>query len=169
MPSHFFPPAESANAFGVVAFGKTLDSEQLLDAYRHGIFPWPMTERSTLVPWFSPDPRGILEFDGLHVSRRLAQTVRSNKFKITSDQDFAGVMAGCETSQDRAAHTWITPQMTAAYQSLHKAGHAHSVEAWHEGKLAGGLYGVAIGGLFAGESMFYRARDASKVVLVRLV
>jgi leucyl/phenylalanyl-tRNA--protein transferase len=120
------------------------------------------------IPWFSPDPRAILPLDGLVVSRRLAQTCRTGKFTITSNRDFTGVVAGCASSQDRHQYTWITPVMISAYQQLNERGQAHSIEAWRDGKLAGGLYGVTIGGLFAGESMFYHVRDASKVALVRL-
>jgi leucyl/phenylalanyl-tRNA--protein transferase len=167
MASQFFPPADSADSNGIVAIGGSLQPKRLLDAYRHGIFPWPHSARS--IPWFSPDPRAILELDRLRVSRRLAQTCRSGKFRITSDRDFAGVVVGCASVQDRRRATWITRDMAAAYVELHKQGHAHSVEAWHEDQLAGGIYGVTVGGLFAGESMFYRARDASKVVLVHLV
>jgi leucyl/phenylalanyl-tRNA--protein transferase len=175
MPSRFFPSVESGGfhgsdtAYGIVGFGGPLSTERLLDAYRHGIFPWPVSERLSSMPWFCPDPRGILPLDGLKISRRLQQTRRSGKFTITSDRDFAAVVDGCATSQDRPLATWITPDIAAAYRELHRLGHAHSIEAWHEGQLAGGLYGVTVGAAFAGESMFYHVRDASKVVLVRLV
>jgi leucyl/phenylalanyl-tRNA--protein transferase len=115
--------------------------------------------------WWSPDPRAIIELDGLHVSRRLTRTVRSGKFRVSFDEDFAGVIRGCG---DRAEGTWITPDMVTAYTRLFDLGVAHSVEVWHNGQLAGGTYGVALGGLFAAESMFYRVRDASKVALVAL-
>jgi leucyl/phenylalanyl-tRNA---protein transferase len=169
MASRFFPPADSANADGVVAVGGSLEPERLLDAYRHGIFPWPISPRSKAIPWFSPDPRGVLELDALHVSRRLVQTIRSGKFEITSDRDFDAVVAACGTAQWRRHATWITTEIGAAYRALNERGQAHSIEAWHDGQLAGGLYGVTVGGLFAGESMFYHVRDASKVVLARLV
>jgi leucyl/phenylalanyl-tRNA--protein transferase len=111
----------------------------------------------------------VIELDRFHVSRRLARTIRSGRFEATADRDFAGVIDGCATAQRRKGQTWITPPMRAAYLRLHHQGHAHSVETWRDGALAGGVYGVAIGGLFAGESMFYRERDASKVALAHLV
>ena len=144
--------------------------EWLLDAYRHGIFPWPIWEEGEPMAWWSLDPRAIIELDrGLHVTRRLRRTVRSQKFEITRDQDFRGVIRGCATSPGRRGRTWLTDEMVVAYTRLHDLGHAHSIEAWHAGMLAGGVYGVAIGGLFAAESMFYHVRDASKVALVHLV
>ncbi len=153
-----------ADADGLVAVGGDLGPERLIEAYRNGIFPW-FSEGSPVL-WWSPDPRAIIELDGLHVSRRLARTVRSGRFSVTFSHDFEGVIRGCA---DRPEGTWITPAMIAAYTALHRLGAAHSVEVWHEGQLAGGLYGVALGGLFAGESMFTRVRDASKVALVYLV
>ena len=148
--------------------GGSLEPEWLLDAYRHGIFPWPMGDEE-LPLWWSPDPRAIIEFDRLHVSRRLRRTLESGRFEVTCDRDFAGVIGGCATAGGREWETWITRDMIAAYTRLAELGVAHSVEAWHDGRLAGGVYGVAIGGLFAAESMFYRIRDASKVALVHLV
>ena len=119
--------------------------------------------------WWSPDPRAIIELDGLVVSRRLKRTCRSGQFQVTRDGDFEGVIRGCGTAPGRVGATWITPEMIAAYTNLAGLGHAHSVEVWRQGRLAGGVYGVAIGGLFAAESKFYRVRDASKVALVHLV
>ncbi len=119
--------------------------------------------------WWSPDPRAIFEFDDFHVSRRLARTLRQKQFSVTSDRDFAGVIRGCATVGDRESHTWLTPAMIAAYAELSALGYAHSVEVWQAGKLVGGTYGVAIGGFFSAESMFFRARDASKVALANLV
>jgi len=168
-PSKFFPPAETCDREGLIGFGGELSEEWLLDAYSHGIFPWPMGEPGTPVPWWSPDPRAVIELDRFHVPRRLRRMIRSGRFDVTRDRDFAGVIEGCATAGDRVGETWITPEMVAAYTRLHRRGHAHSVEAWHEGRLAGGVYGVAIGGLFAAESMFYRVSEASKVALVRLV
>jgi leucyl/phenylalanyl-tRNA--protein transferase len=168
-PSPFFPPAELADAEGLVLMGGRLTPHWLLDAYAHGIFPWPVFERGWPMAWWSPDPRAIIELDGLRVSRRLARTCRSGGFHVTLDRDFAGVIEGCGTAQDRTDATWLTPEMIAAYTRLFYLGHAHSVEVWRQGQLAGGTYGIAVGGLFAGESMFYRVRDASKVALVRLV
>ena len=168
-PSKFFPPAEMADDHGLVMLGGKLSPEWLLDAYRHGIFPWPIFDDPKIMAWWSPDPRGVMELDGLYVSTRLARTIRSGKFEVTVNEDFIGVLHGCATAQDREGNTWLTDEMIEAYSHLHRLGHAHSVEVWHQGQLAGGTYGVAIGGLFAGESMFYRVRDASKVALVHLV
>jgi len=170
-PPRFFPPAETADADGLLAVGGRLTPEWLLDAYRHGIFPWPISldDGEDFLAWWSPDPRAIIELDGLHVSRRLRRTLRSGKFEVTCDRCFAGVVRGCATAAGRVGHTWITPEMEAAYLRLHQLGRAHSVEAWHRGELAGGTYGVSIGGLFAAESKFYRVRDGSKVALAHLV
>ena len=168
MPSRF-PPPDRAEPAGLVTIGGTLSPELLLDAYRHGIFPWPIIRGCREVQWWSPDPRAIFELDGFHVSRRLERTCRSGRFQITSDRDFAGVITGCATAGRRARSTWLTRDMIAAYQRLFDLGHAHSVEVWREGRLVGGTYGVAIGGLFAGESMFHIERDASKVALAHLV
>ncbi|HUY33893.1 MAG TPA: leucyl/phenylalanyl-tRNA--protein transferase [Pirellulales bacterium] len=166
-PEEFFVPPELASPEGLVGVGGSLHSEWLLYAYRHGIFPWPA--ESGPLAWWSPDPRAIFELDALRVSRSLARTVRGGKFRVTCDREFAGVMAGCATAQRRARGTWLTPAMRAAYGALHALGHAHSIEVWHADQLAGGVYGVAIGGLFAAESMFYFVRDASKVALVHLL
>src|SRR5262245_25305266 len=155
---------EEAESDGLVGVGGRLDPGLLLTAYRQGVFPWYNAGGPVL--WWSPDPRAIFELDGLHVSRRLARTIRSGKFTCTVNRDFAGVMRGC--AERRIEGTWITPAMTAAYGELHRLGHAHSVEAWQDGELAGGVYGVAVGGLFAGESMFHRRTDASKVALAFL-
>lgn len=165
--SRFFPPLEEADEYGMVAKGGVLSTECLLDAYRHGIFPWPASERQ--LTWWSPDPRAIIELDGLYVSRRLARTCRSGKFEVTCDRDFAGVVLACATAGRRRRSTWITSGIRKSYQELFRLGHAHSVESWRDGKLAGGLYGVSIGGAFSAESMFYCVSDASKVALVFLV
>ncbi len=164
----YFPSADLADDEGLLVVGGVLDPEVLLDAYRHGIFPWPIDDASPLL-WFSPDPRAVIELDGLHVSRRLARTIRSGRFTATCDQAFAEVMHGCASARSRRGGTWITPTMQKGYGRLHRLGHAHSVEVWREGKLAGGVYGVSIGGLFAAESMFHRVTDASKVALAALV
>ncbi|NUQ60875.1 MAG: leucyl/phenylalanyl-tRNA--protein transferase [Pirellulales bacterium] len=168
-PSRFFPPPETADPDGLVAVGGRLSPPWILDAYRHGIFPWPFTGDVGLMTWWSPDPRAVIEFDGFHVSRRLLRTCRSEKFSVTSDRDFAGVIQGCATENGRTNSTWLFPAMIRAYTRLFELGHAHSIEVWHEGLLAGGTYGVSIGGLFAAESKFYRVRDASKVALAHLV
>ncbi|HVX61697.1 MAG TPA: leucyl/phenylalanyl-tRNA--protein transferase [Pirellulales bacterium] len=166
-PSAYFPPAELASPEGLIGVGGELTPDWLLDAYRHGIFPWPFHDEQ--LAWWSPDPRAVFELDGLHISRRLARTVRSGRFTASCDLAFADVMEGCATAQSRRYGTWITPSMKVAYRRLHEQGHAHSIEVWRDGQLAGGTYGVAIGGLFAAESMFYRVRDASKIALVHLL
>jgi leucyl/phenylalanyl-tRNA--protein transferase len=166
-PSRLFPPAETAPRSGLIGVGGKLTSEWILDAYRHGIFPWPFSDGE--LAWWSPDPRAILDPDSVHVPRRLARICRSGRFQITCNRDFEGVIDGCATSGDRQGQTWITPAMRRAYVRLHDEGHAHSVEAWHEGRLAGGVYGLAVAGLFAAESMFYRVSEASKVALIELI
>ncbi len=168
-PSRFFPPAEHAGPDGLLGVGGKLSPDWLLDAYQHGIFPWPMGSQDDPIPWFSPDPRAIFPLDGVHVPRRLLRTIRGGRFTATTDRDFTAVIHGCAQRRRRGAGTWITPKMIRAYQRLHKLGIAHSVEVWRDGRLAGGVYGVALGGMFAGESMFHAERDASKVALVYLV
>ncbi|HEV3263166.1 MAG TPA: leucyl/phenylalanyl-tRNA--protein transferase [Gemmataceae bacterium] len=156
---------ELADDSGLVAVGGDLRPERLLEAYRRGVFPW--YDDGDPVCWWSPDPRAIIELDALHVSRRLRRTIRSGRFTCTVNRDFVGVIRACADRPGQG--TWITADMMEAYETLHELGHAHSVEAWSQGVLAGGLYGVAVGGLFAGESMFSRLRDGSKVALVYLV
>ena len=161
-----FPDPRRADADGLVASGGDLDPSTLVAAYRRGIFPWPAEGIDLL--WWSPDPRAVLPLDGLHVSRRLGQTLRQRRFRVTIDADFSAVIAGC--AERGAEETWITPALRAAYERLHALGWAHSVEVWTlDGSLAGGLYGVTAGGLFAAESMFHRGSDASKIALVALV
>jgi leucyl/phenylalanyl-tRNA--protein transferase len=166
--SRFFPPPTSTTPEGLLCIGGQLTPPWLLDAYSHGIFPWPMWEDEP-VAWWSPDPRATIELHGLQVSRRLRRTIRSGKFHVSLDQDFAGVIQGCATAGDRTNNTWLTPAMIEAYRRMHALGHAHSVEVWQADRLVGGTYGVAIGGLFAAESMFHFERDASKVAVVQLV
>jgi len=168
MPSRYFPPANRASPEGLVAVGGRLSTDRLLDAYRHGIFPWPNTSYEPML-WWSPDPRAILPLDGIYVSQRLRRRLRSGEFSMRCDTAFEQVIAACGVGPGRQGGTWLTPAMIAAYTELHRLGHAHSVETWKDGDLVGGVYGLAIGGLFAAESMFYRARDASKAALVRLV
>ena len=160
-----FPDPSKAPADAPLALGADLRPAVLLDAYRHGIFPWPDGRRA--VYWWSPDPRTVFEIGSVHVSRSLARVLRQDRFRTTVDADFAGVMAGCA---DRPGEgTWITPEMRTAYERLHELGHAHSLEVWDEaGALVGGIYGVTVGAVFTGESMFHRVSDASKVALVRL-
>jgi leucyl/phenylalanyl-tRNA--protein transferase len=149
----------------LVGMGADLEPGTLLAAYRHGLFPMPSDDPGMGMLWWSPVERGVLPLDGLHVSRSLRQALR--RMEIRVDTAFAEVVRGCaEPCRDGA---WIDDEVVAAYTRLHELGWAHSVEAWQDGELAGGLYGVAVGGLFAGESMFHRVRDASKVALVGLV
>jgi leucyl/phenylalanyl-tRNA--protein transferase len=168
MPPVYFPDPHYTTREGIVAAGTEFAPPVLLDAYRHGIFPWPM-ERYDPVLWWCPDPRAILPLDGFRASRRLLRRIRSGQFQVTFDRAFRDVMIGCATGAGREDGTWIIPEMIDAYTRLHELGHAHSVEVWRDGHLAGGTYGVAIGGLFAAESMFHRMRDASKVALYSLV
>jgi len=155
------------NPNGLLAAGGDLSTERLLAAYRQGIFPWYGEGEPIL--WWSPDPRMVLFPDELKISRSLSKTLRNKAYEIRFDTSFDAVIEGCAQSRSGQTGTWITAEMRAAYQRLHALGHAHSVETWIEGGLAGGLYGVAIGGVFFGESMFSRARDASKIALVALV
>ncbi|MBC8002656.1 MAG: leucyl/phenylalanyl-tRNA--protein transferase [Opitutaceae bacterium] len=160
---------------GLVAVGGDLSPERLLLAYRSGIFPWTVQP----ITWWSPEPRGILEFDRVHVSHRLEKTIRhqvawaeepgadSCSYQLTRNRCFRQVMTECATR--RRDGNWITSELIDAYTGLHELGHAHSVECWHGGELAGGIYGVSIGGFFAGESMFYRTSNGSKIALWGLV
>ncbi len=164
-----FPPVEEALPYpnGLLAAGADLSTERLLDAYLHGIFPW-FNETDPLL-WWSPDPRMVLMVDELHVSRSLRRVMRSGRYRVTFDTAFADVMAGCAGPRRDEAGTWITDEMLEAYIRLATLGFAHSVEVWAEGQLVGGLYGVAIGRMFYGESMFSRRTDASKVALATVV
>jgi leucyl/phenylalanyl-tRNA--protein transferase len=157
--------AETADETGLVAVGGDLRPERLLQAYRAGVFPW--YGEGEPICWWSPDPRAIFELDGLHISGRLKRTLRAGRFQLSIDRAFVEVIEGC--ARGRAEGTWITAEMIAAYTALHRRGYAHSIEVWSGEELAGGLYGVAVGGLFAAESMFSRRRDASKIALVHLV
>jgi leucyl/phenylalanyl-tRNA--protein transferase len=151
-----------ANRDGLVAITTDLTVERLLEAYPKGIFPW--TENP--VTWWSPDPRGILPLNGLHVPQRLKRTIRSGKFRFTMNQAFEEVICGCAESAPGREQSWIGPSFIRAYTELHQRGYAVSYEAWQGERLAGGLYGVKIGRFFAGESMFTRIRDASSAALV---
>ena len=139
----------------------------LLKAYRRGVFPWFGEEDPIL--WWSPDPRMVLFPGELHLTRSLRKTLRAKTFEVTADREFVQVINACGGPRDGETGTWITDQMAAAYTDLHRAGHAHSIETWIDGKLAGGLYGVALGRAFFGESMFTRVSNASKIALVALV
>ncbi len=161
-----FPTSEGFDPHGdLVGIGADLEPGTLLNAYRHGIFPMPLGEAGAPMHWFSPVRRGVLPLAGLHVTRSLRRSVRD--YEITVDAAFDEVLDAC--ADERRDSGWIDEDIRAAYLALHRLGWVHSVEAWQGGRLAGGLYGVAIGGLFAGESMFFRERDASKVALVALV
>ncbi|HLT16438.1 MAG TPA: leucyl/phenylalanyl-tRNA--protein transferase [Acidimicrobiales bacterium] len=158
------PDPSLADEDGIVGVGADLEPGTLLAAYRRGLFPMPLG-RDGPMAWWSPDPRGILPLDGLRVARSLRRACR--RFDVRVDTAFDEVVAACADPSRPGG--WITPEVQAAYRRLHRLGWAHSVEAWDEDGLAGGLYGVAVGGLFAGESMFHRRTDASKVALVALV
>lgn len=164
----FFPPASAATPEGAVVMGGDLNPELLLDAYAHGIFPWPHSDDEPLV-WWSPDPRAIIEFVDFRPSRRVLRRLRSGEFHCSLDVAFKRVMQGCSLGPGREGGTWITPNMLRAYTHLHQLGHAHSVEVWASDQLVGGVYGIAIGGFFAAESMFYRRRDASTAALAVLL
>lgn len=164
----YFPPAESADEDGIVCVGGDLAPELIEDAYRHGIFPWPLVGEEPLF-WWSLDPRGILDPTRLRPSRRLLRRLKRGEYVGSLDSDFAGVIAGCATGPGRVGGCWITPGMREAYTHLHQLGIAHSVEIRHEGELVGGVYGVGYGGLFAAESMFHTRRDASNAAIVLLV
>ncbi len=160
-----FPDPRNAGADGLVAVGGDMSIARLLAAYGSGIFPWTVDP----ITWWSPDPRAIFELDQFHVSKSLAKVIRQGVFKITVDRAFQEVMAGCAVPASGRRDTWITPEFIEAYTRLHKEGHAHSLECWREERLVGGIYGVALGGFFAGESMFHRESNASKVALFHLV
>lgn len=164
-----FPPVEEALAEpnGLLAVGGSLTPRRLLQAYRHGIFPWYSEGQPVL--WWSPDPRMVLYPGDLRISRSLRKTLAATAFRVTFDHAFERVIRACAAARGDEAGTWITEEMVAAYCRLHQLGHAHSVEVWCGEELVGGLYGVAIGRVFFGESMFHRRRDASKIALVRLV
>ena len=149
--------------------GNVLSPQLLLAAYAQGLFPMGERRDDPALYWVSPEFRGVLPLDGFHVPRRLARTVRSGHFTVTSNVCFAAVMEACAAPAPRREQSWINDEILRLYCALHAAGHAHSVECWQDGALVGGLYGVQLGGAFFGESMFSKARDASKVALVHLV
>jgi leucyl/phenylalanyl-tRNA--protein transferase len=163
-----FPPPEGADPSGLVAVGGDLSPERVLAAYAVGIFPWPLVERPLL--WFSPDPRMVLRPRELTISRSLRKTLRRGVFEIRLDVAFERVVRRCaEIPRRGEAGTWITADMAEAYVRLHELGFAHSAEAWQDGKLVGGLYGVSLGAAFFGESMFADRPDASKAAFAVLV
>ena len=166
-PDTFPDPSTAAGEpDGLLAVGGDLRPERLLAAYRRGIFPW--YEAGQPILWWSPDPRAVLLPAELHISRSLRRTLRSDRYRVSVDTAFTRVIDACADLR-AGAGTWITPEMRSAYVHLHQLGHAHAVESWLGDQLVGGLYGIAIGGVFFGESMFSSADDASKVALVRLV
>jgi leucyl/phenylalanyl-tRNA--protein transferase len=149
----------------LVDIGGQLNVPTLLRAYRAGSFPWTVQP----VTWWSPDPRAVMEFDFFHASRSLLKTIRHGKITSSADQAFDRVIEGCAEQTANRKSTWITPEFIGAYKEMHQAGHAHSIEVWREGELIGGIYGIGLGGYFAGESMFHRMNDASKCALYFLV
>jgi leucyl/phenylalanyl-tRNA--protein transferase len=163
-----FPDPEYATVEGIVAVGGELNADNLLHAYRRGIFPWPID--GWPLPWFCPEERAIIEFDELHVARSLRREQRQTQLTFTIDRNFPAVIQACaDAERPREDGTWITREMNAAYCELHKNGHAHSVEAWDDNELVGGIYGVDPGGAFAAESMFFRRPNASKLALLFLI
>ena len=166
-PATAFPAVATATADGLLAIGGDLSPARLIAAYRRGIFPWYSAGEPIL--WWSPAPRMVMSPDQLHLGRSLRKRLRQQPYQITLDHAFSAVIAGCAAPRAGADGTWITAAMIDAYCQLHRLGYAHSVEAWQEGLLVGGLYGIAIGQIFFGESMFSRANDASKIAFAHLV
>ena len=162
-----FPPVETADDIGLLCWGGDYEIDTLLEAYRSGIFPWPHEGYPPL--WFALPERAILEFDRFHVSRSLRKQLRRSHWQVRIDEDFAAVISACAEPRDYADGTWVWPEIVEAYTRLHHAGFAHCVGVYDGDELIGGLYGVAIGGYFAGESMFHRRAGASKMALVALV
>jgi leucyl/phenylalanyl-tRNA--protein transferase len=164
--TYTFPPLEAASPEGLLAVGGDLNPDRLLSAYRQGVFPWFSNGQPIL--WWSPDPRAILYPTNLHISRSLRKNMRTQGFEVTADRAFDRVIEVCAESRNAREGTWITSGMQQAYCTLHRMGYAHSVETWQNGQLVGGLYGLAIGKAFFGESMFSHVTDASKTALVAL-
>lgn len=163
-----FPPIEQAltEPNGLLAVGGDLSPQRIVNAYSHGIFPW-FSEGDPIL-WWSPDPRAILPLNGIRINRSLRKFLKKSPYRITLNQAFEEVIEYCADAPFRDEETWILPSMMYAYQQLHQQGIAHSVEVWNGEELVGGLYGIAIGGFFSGESMFYTAENASKVALIAL-
>jgi leucyl/phenylalanyl-tRNA--protein transferase len=163
-----FPDPNLAMDDGIVDLSDDLRVERLLEAYSFGIFPWPHEDLPTL--WFSPEKRGVLDFKDFHVPRSLRKTIERGDYVCTWDRCFDLVIEACSLqARPGQSGTWITPRLLRAYHEFHKAGYAHSLEVWQDGELAGGLYGVYVGGVFGGESMFFLRPNASKVAVVKLV
>lgn len=164
-----FPPVNHANEEGLLCIGGTLNNEVLESAYRQGIFPWPVSKMDPIL-WFAPPKRAILDFKDLKISSRLQRYFKKSSFTFKVNKNFEVVIKACSVvPRKRQSGTWITSQILGAYINLHKAGLAHSFEAYQKGKLVGGMYGIGIGKMFAGESMFYREDHASKFVLIETV
>lgn len=167
-PRSGFPdPAASEHPDGLLAWGGDLHPQRLLNAYRAGIFPWYSADSPIL--WWSPEPRAVMLPEHIEISRRLARTLRQARFSLSMDCAFEAVMDGCAGPRADGDDTWITPELRASFIELHRMGHAHSLEVWMDGALAGGLYGLALGKIFFAESKFHRRRDASKIALVMLM
>ena len=167
-PGGPFPPVETAinGPEGLLAWGGDLSAQRLLNAYRQGIFPWYSPGQPIL--WWWPQPRTVIIPDKLHLSRRLRRTLKQNRFSVSADRDFPAVIRGCARPDNSTLETWIDAAMIHAYGELHELGYAHSVEVWTDDGLAGGIYGISLGKVFFGESMFSCCRDASKVALAHL-
>jgi leucyl/phenylalanyl-tRNA--protein transferase len=167
-PAEAFPDPETALEYpdGLLAWGGDLHPQRLLSAYANGIFPWYSGDQPIL--WWCPSTRCVLYPDDIHVSRRLHRQLKQGRYRVTADRAFEQVIHGCALPRAGQESTWITPEMTAAYCLLHHLGHAHSIEVWREDDLVGGLYGLSIGRVFFGESMFSLAPNASKVAMARL-
>ena len=163
-----FPDPRNASASGLLAIGGDLSPSRLIDAYSHGIFPWFNDDRDP-IQWWSPDPRAVLFLDQMKISRSLSKRLRRGDYAVTVDVAFSDVVERCAAPRASSDGTWITTEMHAAYTRLFTMGYAHSVESWHEGRLVGGLYGISLGRMFFGESMFSVLADASKVALAYLV
>ncbi len=164
-----FPPVDSATEDGLVAIGGDMEIDTLLEAYKHGIFPWPISLDFPLA-WFSPNPRGVLDFHELHVSRSFAKFLKKHQFQVTFNQAFDEVIRECARAyRKNQPGTWITPDIIKGYEKLFKANLAYSVEVWDKDKLVGGLYGVSMGNFFSGESMFSKETNASKFGLLSLI
>lgn len=171
MSPEVWPPPHPSDEFGLVALDFNLTAERVISAYRHGIFPWPDSNPHLPIPWVCPPERAILEFDALHLPRSLKKAQRRHAdLRFTLDQAFPEVIRACaDAARPGQRGTWITPVMVATYLAVHRQGHAHSVEAWDGDRLVAGIYGVTAGGVFAGESMFHRVDDGSKLCLLHLI
>ncbi len=169
LPDQAFPAIDKAlkEPDGLLAIGGCLSSKRLLNAYRQGIFPWFSPGEPIL--WWSPDPRLVVLPKHLHISKSLAKTIRKQDYRISFDQCFMEVMNACAETREQDSGTWISEDMKKAYDNLYQLGFAHSIEVWSQQRLVGGLYGVAIGQVFFGESMFHKQTDASKVAFVKLI